>query len=160
GVRPQRALIEVWPPALAARLYPVPSETNRWRQTDARVLADCWGDSFPRRQWQQNCLAPLLAHRQRSLSYAAPWLLRKADRLDSTWAGQDGWGGQVTPPLAAHDPERFARAAARDRGAFHGLLTPFRVKPPADRALRELLALCRRQGIEAALLFMPEARAL
>jgi hypothetical protein len=64
-------------------------------------------------------------------------------------------GGSPTlkDDVSPADRERFTAVAA---GHLEAHLRAFRVSPPADRATRELLAVCRREGIRAVLVLMPE----
>jgi hypothetical protein len=159
GVRPRYALVEVWPLHLHLKSGPEPPcEIERWRRADARLYAAYWHTREPYRVWRRNLLLPLRSHRTRLLSLCAPWLLAKDERVDDRWVGQDGWGSQVNAHLVAHDAARFAQVTAAWGTFLAPRLQALVIQPTEDRAIREMLALCRREGIEAALLFMPECR--
>ncbi len=160
GVRPDWVLLESWPP--------------HWNQEGERaevfriaVTRLAWGDLdvvrryHPRpdllcQSWYLSRLAPWSSNRFQLLTrYARDWLPREP-RRDDQWNKINPWGW--LPYQGSLEPGEVRRRAVRVRDSFQPVLRDFHISPVADRALREVLALCRQQGIRAAILFMPETR--
>jgi hypothetical protein len=126
-----------------------------WR--DLRLLRDYTPD--PRvleRRWYDVQLAPWYAHRFSIMNhYAAeflPWRLR----LDCWKALDDcGWSDLG---LDTEDPVKDPRALKLARDTYEEELKDFHLASIQDRALREMLALCRQERIPAILYLMPEGR--
>jgi hypothetical protein len=101
-------------------------------------------------------LNPWYKHRQTLLEMFAPALACPRDEQDdmrlNAQGGDNFW---ISPRVLAPDEIRKrtnkALAGVRDR------LQDYHIAPDADRALRELLALCRREGIAAMLVMTPES---
>jgi hypothetical protein len=72
--------------------------------------------------------------------------------------GMDGHGWQ--PHFREVSPERRRILVEYSLGQYADALAEFRLAARPARALTDLLALCRREGIPAALVLMPEAGAL
>jgi hypothetical protein len=159
GVRPDCLVIEVLSPLLRMHGQGDALGTDR--------LA--WGDlglmrryaTHPRdlsARWWEGRLLPCYSCRFRVLSRYAPFLPSWSAGAANPYAlaaGQDpsGW---LPYPYDAVTAERYAHDLAVARGQYQPLLTDFRIDDGADRALREMLELCRQEGITAALLLMPE----
>ncbi len=158
GIRPDRVFIEYWPAFY--NQDPVHAEecrvdVNRLGRRDLAVLGRYHSD--PRalhRQWWEAQAVPALSHRFVLLNQWAPAWLPWTIRKDHEYNGLDGlgWLPWPFPPNPAQYPE-CVRAAWRQCAPRLG---PGCLAPLSDRALRDLLALCRRQGIAAALVIMPE----
>jgi hypothetical protein len=67
--------------------------------------------------------------------------------------------GWVSPPWLEPTPERRSQSLERTRREYACYLSDFRLGGPSCQALRDLLALCRRENIRAALVLMPEGDA-
>jgi hypothetical protein len=156
GVRPDLLLVEVLPALLSDHC----DEKDRfpalrlWR--DDLPLLERYGAS--RRQlrsdWWLARPVPWYEHRFAILSRLLPQLLPDALRLDWAWCCDDaGWVRSDTEPT----PEQRQKAEEHARKEYADLLADFRPGEPACRALREVLDVCRRERIPAALVLMPEA---
>jgi hypothetical protein len=64
-----------------------------------------------------------------------------------------GWLGYPRPAVT---PEEHRRGVDWARGTYAGSLAQFRITETPDRALRELLGLCRQEQIGVTFLLMPE----
>jgi hypothetical protein len=149
GVRPKWLVVEIMPPFLA----------REWRAT---YLGGCTADELPlaRRYAGGAWLGPFLRAR------VAPWHDDRGDllrRLAPGWVAAEGGRPLAIGPcggwgeLHADCPtEQRRQATRRDRECFGPDLADFRVSESADGATRELLALCRSEGIDVALLMAPE----
>jgi hypothetical protein len=156
GVRPSCVLFEVWPPLLQQ----VPRAGDEIRLGVARFG---WGDAwllhgyaedpaeFSRRWWPGG-LCPWLVHRAVLIGQAVPALAPAADPWSNFEA--DGWRGMSwnCPPAQARECSEQAR------GRYRTALPAWALNTHADRSLRDAVACCRRAGIAAALLFLPESR--
>jgi hypothetical protein len=160
GVRPDWLLLEVWPPFLQqegprAEIRKIAVPRLGWR--DLPVLAPYYPDPLALYQdWCVARLAPWSASRFILLEeFARDWLPREV-RRDDQWAKIDpsGW----LPYLNSGDPEVVRERLPRVHKTFRIALEQFRVSESADRALRESVALCRREGIAVGLLYLPESK--
>lgn len=160
GIRPDWVLLECWPPFLQqegdrAEINKIPVARLAWRDLD--VLAAY----YPSRRglYQDWCLArlaPWSSSRFTLLTqYARDWLPREM-RRDDQWGRLDesGW----LPYPHSGDPASVAERLPRVHQTFRVALEQFRVSEPADRAVRQALALCRKEHIAVALLYMPESK--
>jgi hypothetical protein len=165
GIRPKWLLIEVWPPLWAEEGFfresrMVQGEDDlHWR--DLPLLYHYFrNDRDVLRLAVRKCLLPIRTYRDLLLSLSARSLLSMANleemkkRVDdSRPADRNGW---FLLPWETITPE------AKQLGLLDGiekikpLLENFHLDPRSDRALRELLAGCRRNGIKTALILMPE----
>jgi hypothetical protein len=105
-------------------------------------------------------LAPLMSYRSRLLHAGAHFLLpRDQDQTlsheDDDWTSTDGTGWLPYRKLPA-DSEALRREVAKGLLVAAPLLNPLHIAPDSDRALRELLDDCRKDGIKTALFLMPE----
>jgi len=154
GIRPDWVLLEVFPPSLAEddtgatllkttlRDFPLLSHYSVSRKTYAYYLRDralLW--------WQ---------YRNGLLAGLGPAWLSPSARWNRLWNPRTGeWrtiGESVTP-------DQFQEELADAGRRYRKKLQDFRIAPQADRAMRELLDLCRRQHICTLLYLMPEASA-
>jgi hypothetical protein len=159
---PDLLLIEVLPPFLAGQL-PQPAEA-RWLPTSTRLSPDeialLSRYRFPRRELDRtqalSWTVPVYAHRSALLSRCCPAWLPYPERLDWAWNGDDhGWSAQPDAPT----PEQLRERVQIDRKHYAAAFRGFRLPGAPVRALRELLETCRRRGISAALVLMPEGSA-
>ncbi|HVX13401.1 MAG TPA: DUF1574 family protein [Pirellulales bacterium] len=158
GVNPRRVLIEVHP-----LLYHQENGIGEecWiepRRMDWRDLILVVDYVYNRRpfvwRWCRCHLAPWYSNRFLILNHFLPtWLDQKA-HMDP-WSGLTDYGWL---PLRkdAVTPEEFQKGTDNAKREYSPMFDAFRVTEPADRALRNLLALCRQQRIETALFVMPE----
>jgi hypothetical protein len=156
GARPDLLLVEVLPPLLSERYdegghFPA---LRLWR--DDLPLLERYGASGPalRTDWWTARPVPWYAHRFAILSRLLPQLLPDALRQDWSW-GCDaaGWVRAEGGPT----PEQRRAGEERARTEYTDLLADFRPGGAGCRALRELLDVCRRERIPAALVLLPEA---
>lgn len=164
GIRPDRLLIEVWPllwpenGVFAERLL-IAEDELCW--TDLSVLSRYLPGKldFFARALKGN-LAPLMCYRSRLLrAIARPLLSRDLDQRlaqeDADWTSTDETGWLPCRKIPA-DRAAQRREVDKGLGVAVPLLSPLRISPDSDRALRELLDECRAEGIQTALFFMPE----
>jgi hypothetical protein len=158
GVRPDWVLVEFWPPFwcvdgymqgyldslnLAALDWPAARTLGRYLPK-ARKLYEAW---LPAQ------LAPVFASRAAILSRLGPSWAPKFDperRLENL--DPDGWW---SPRATVSDADR-ARLTEHYHKVYAPRLARFAIRPTPDRALRDLLATCRREGIRAAVVVLPE----
>jgi hypothetical protein len=158
GVRPDLLVVEVLPPLFNGNLPQ--GEVKRLSATRLRAeeLADVarfGGDPDGlRAAWWQAALLPWYTHRYAIISAVKPNLLPYQVRQD--WFRQVDDSGWVESPFGPVSQERHQRALERARVEYTHYLTDYSLGGPACDALRELLGLCRDEGIATALLWMPE----
>ncbi len=156
GVRPRCVFVEVVP----AHLYQeavaddLPLDRLAWGDLPALSryapshAAVYWN-------WAASRVAPCFTFREAVLSRTdCRWLPRgwhhwRPERMDDL-----GWL-EMAPP---GDRAQYERELAKTRQDFSPTLHTARISETTDRALRDLLSLCRQEGLQAALLVMPEAR--
>lgn len=159
GVKPDWVFVEFWPPFwavdgylegtvqslnLAALDWPAARLIARYLPKPKQLYA----------RWLPTQLAPIFASRFVLLS-----------RLGGSWApnfdpdrrlrnlDQTGWWA----PLAAVTDADRSRLFEHYRSIYADRLAHFKSRPTPDRALRDLIALCRREGIKVAVVVLPEA---
>jgi hypothetical protein len=154
GLRPDLLLVEAWPPQLSERYdeggrFPA---LRLWR--DDLPLLERYGAAGLRADWWAARPVPWYAHRFAILSRLLPQLLPDALRQDWAWGCDDaGWLRAVAGPA----PGQGRAWGERARTEYGDLLADFRPGGTGCRALRELLDVCRRERIPAALVLLPEA---
>ncbi len=162
GVRPDCVLVECWPPAWHekdgfgedGRI-----EADRLSWPDLRLLRHYTGHPYRfYAEWLGERLLTAFRWRAPLLQRCArQWLPSPPPRLETyDLADADGWLGWPRPPA----PAEHQAWLIRDRAAYQSMLQDLRPAASCDRALRELLALCRQRKIRAALIFMPETSVL
>ncbi len=158
GVRPDGVVIEVLPLLLGS--------PDRLKN-QFRVDRLSWGDlaladdyaarpGRQRRWWAASRLVPWFSNRYAVMSRFAHGWLPMTRRQDFYWAGMDGRGWQALAELPTTGPE-YRRRLERVRNEYGPCLDSFRAHDEPDRALRQLLELCRRERIAAVLVLMPES---
>jgi len=159
GVRPDLLLVEVLAPVLAGqvRLNEVAQlerEPGRLWHADL-PLAERYAPEAPLRdRWWAAEAVPCHSHRLAIVSVLSPDLLPLEQRLDGFQDIDDsGW---TALPHVKREDERRRSATDRARAEYAHYLTGFRLGGPNPPALRELLDLCRHEGIPAVLVLMPE----
>ncbi len=159
GIRPRLLLVEYLPPLFAAPRGSTTAEED-WLEApylSPSQLHRLWPYlARPHRKgraWLESRLAPAFAHR--------PTLRTRMEEVASG----------TTPPLHyPHDPfgwmlpcpytqEQLARRLAASRELYHPVLSRFRIGKGPVRAMRDLVALCRRKRIAVVLVVMPESSA-
>jgi hypothetical protein len=158
-VHPAWVVVECWPPSW--------HEQDGFAE-DARIEADrlSWRDLRLLRHYTEHPFRFYAEWLGERLLTGFHWRARLLQRCAGGWlpappqnydlCDGDGWLGWPRPPTAA---ERQAWLV-RDRLAYQEMLHDLRPAATCDLALHELLALCRRQHIRVALVFMPEASVL
>lgn len=158
GHRPGLLLVEVLPSTLAD-LPAGPPECHflsgaRLRRDEAQAAA---GYGFPakvRDEWREAAVAPWYGHRfpllGRLAPSALPWHLR------FNWSRTDDPLGWTTPFTPTVTPEQYAEGLKRAEGEYAAILSVFNPTGGGARALADLLALCRAEGIPVHLVLMPE----
>jgi hypothetical protein len=159
GVKPNLLLLEVLPPLLGGP-GPVPMEAHwlaaqRFTHAELRLL-EAYG--FPpevyRRDWWQARPLPWYGHRFALVSWASPQLLPYELRQDwGRGADDSGW----IPVLYLNPgPDQHRQKVERVCREYTAYFQGFHLCESSCRAQRKLLQTCRRQGIPAALVLMPE----
>ena len=154
GIRPDGLLVEIFPPALVedeegAVIYkPTLRDLPLLRRYP--ISGRTW--AF----WLQDRLLLWYKYRSGFLAWAAPqWLPPQARWGEHLWDSQGGeW--RVIGDYVSPQERRRLTDDAHHRYAHS--LNQFRIAADADRALRELLDICRIQRISVVLFLMPEAR--
>jgi hypothetical protein len=163
GIRPQAVAIEVLPPTLGWEGGNIQSPgylDDRWV---------CWSDLTPSRrytpavaahryrQWLECSCSPWYCNRQSLMArYAPGWMTDSQVRDATFWRRAIGPLGAV-PYVECVAPQDYERGLQVARKQYAWSVRFPAVDATADRALREMLALCRREGIHvAALVAMPE----
>jgi hypothetical protein len=163
GIHPDWVLVEVWPPLLSDdqawheenRLAP-----TRFYLADVPVifrhLSDPWKVCG---QLLEGLAIPVASQRVGLLrSYAPGWFfhdLVPEYQAPSADPDASGWSPISEPSPGGVEHRRRLESVL---GFFGPLLSgQYRIRPAADRALRELIELCRGEGIRLAIYTMPEA---
>jgi hypothetical protein len=158
GVRPDFVFIEVLPPIF--NQTGGPHQEEWWLQGDRLTLTEIgrvasWHSNPSRllREWSRARLVPMLIEPDRfRAAFAidrpgtvAPWEKLKPDT--------HGWIAVFGDGLT---PEDIRTRTERAHEAYHQTFGAFRLAEQPARALEDLLACCRQDGVRAALLLMPE----
>jgi hypothetical protein len=161
GVRPEWVLVEFWPPFwcvdgyLQGYLDGLNLAALDWSAT--RTL----GGYLPRARklyeaWLPAQLGPVFASRAAILSRLGPSWAPKFDperRLQNV--DPSGWW---SPRETVSEADR-TRLSEHYRSVYAPRLSRFAIRPTPDRALRDVLELCRREGLRAAVVVLPEGDA-
>jgi hypothetical protein len=156
GVKPAAVLVEYWPPFLhqhgdyheAARFDP-----HRVRSCDSRVISEHFPDPnhFARSAWK-----PWAIQRRNWLNQLAPRWLPNHERRESLYAKIDRWGR-----LPGRDSLRADEVHATHNvhaSYYQPLFADYEVSRVADEALQTLLTEIRSEGVEVAVIYLPESR--
>ncbi len=166
GVRPRHVLVEITPLFfnacwLGRAGLEKDMDPGRLGAADVRLLAGY--HSRPRalwRSWATTRLVPAYALRFLLLdrfarSFVPPSLYQEL--FGHEWHQVDGWGWLHLPPqLLAATPAARHVAVAQGKQNFAASLAAFVPQESSDRALRALVARCRRDGIAVSFLLMPD----
>jgi hypothetical protein len=159
GIRPDLLLIEVLPP-LFADPASQPIEGN-WLAAPRFQLGELslverygLGGKQMRRDWYTSLLVPWYSQRFNLLSRVMPawlpWQLRK------DWFLHIDDSGWIASPQVVATPDMHRRAVKRTQEEYAPMLANARLEGHACQALRDILDLCRHEGIRTALVLMPE----
>lgn len=160
GIRPDWLAIEILPPMLGRPIDACGNPrigVDRLTWSDVAILRQYAPEPIQLvRRWWEAQLAPWHAHRFPIMNYYAsdwlPWRLR----IDH-WKAIDAWGwsdlGRDSDP-----PWRDPRMLKLARDTYEDELKIFTIAEMQDRALRDLIAMCRREKIPAIFYLMPEGR--
>ncbi|TMQ34730.1 MAG: hypothetical protein E6K70_06080 [Planctomycetota bacterium] len=157
GVRPDVVAIEFYAPLLAKDDAIVDRfDIRRLRWDDERLYRRYVSrPEVLRRRWWRGELVPIFYHRALLWNVWMPELLDKDQRLDSQWRGLQPEGWVAIPWFSQRQPAVDKEVAENHRC----VLERFQVCAVANRALRELLALCRDRQITVGCLLLPESSA-
>jgi hypothetical protein len=164
GIRPRGVVAELWPPFLNQRPGVAEEEFIRDRDlqlTDGPLLSRYFTNPWPSySRLAEGLLAPVFSHRAKLLANYSPF------RGDPEAGAAGNW---ADPPLRATDgfgwlailaprpgPEELRRSLDHAADYVHTRLADFRIRPVADRAVRDLLQTCARHGARPALVLLPE----
>ena len=156
GIRPARLLVEVLPPALNEDCEVERTATHRLAWQDLEVIRRYAADPDSiYRQWLEAACSPWYSHRHCLLSHYAPAWLAWQSRQDHVWRNMDeqGW---LRYPHESLPEDRRRRETERARFEYAFRLHDFAVVDVPNRALRELLELCKTVAIPVTLYVMPE----
>jgi len=158
GIKPDLLILEVVPSLFAAR-GGKPSEIGHirpdrltWKEVEA--LADLgYTDSEYRNDWRGSMLNPWFAFRFQLLGMIEPkWTPPEVVAERRKWPNKTGWQpymGQVTR-------ENYVKQLELAKGGHFENLDKMEMGQAAIAALREALALCKREGILAAIVLTSE----
>lgn len=152
GLRPSVALIEIFPPKLAKTLDPSDVRIATMQYADLRTVQRFVPDQAATNVWWQTSFCPVAEDRVAILSGLAPRLLPWNQRVE-WWknADQSGW-----VPLKASPTEQSMDANSPAMKKWKRQLQRFEPGGAGFKALSDLLALCRKENIQAVLVGMPE----
>jgi hypothetical protein len=162
GVRPDGVLVEVWQPFLQER-YPREVERIdplRLGFLDLRLLLHYHArQSALYRRWWQARFFPFTSYHYLLMKGLAPSWVDPWNALAVNWQGLDDWGWLRVPPYQAGGPgQAWSQRVQIIRQSYADCFGKrFALNADADRALRELLALCRQWRIRTGLLLMPDS---
>jgi hypothetical protein len=168
GVRPRGVVVELWTPFLNQRPGLAEEEFIRDRDlqlADGPLLARYFTNPWPSyRKLAEGLLLPAFGHRAKLLANFAPFPVRSEAGVPGNWADPPlraadafGWLAALAPRPR---PEEFQHSLAHAAEYLHTRLADFRIRPVADRAVRELLRTCARHDARAILALLPEHSAV
>jgi len=159
GVKPDRVLLEYWPPLLRGDgIYreELRIDTTRLTMMDEPVIRGYFADpELTLGRIQQARVVPLYSYRRRVLDQWLPDWLPHSEQTRAAWKSIDEWGwlpGRESATQRERDGVRPAVASF-----YVPLYATYEVTPIADRALRDCLDVCKSHGIAVSLMTMPEA---
>jgi hypothetical protein len=156
GQRPRWVVIELMPSMLSQDTTDAMFHIERQSWDDLCVLRSYAPKPFRlARAWLSARLAPWFSCRFCLLSLYFPRWVPDANRIYDIWTTLDRHGWMPLRPSGGPETRRRGLAFAHYQHAY--FLQHFHITPVMDRACRDLLELCRRERIAAALLVMPES---
>lgn len=161
GLRPAAVLVEYWP-AFLRQDGPYREEARidlaRLRPVDECLVRDYF--AAPDRTLaalRRNRWLSVSAHRKPLLNQVAPRWLPVAARTDGMWSKIDATGW--LPGHTAADAGVAARAWAGTESYYRPLFDGYTIGADSDRALGQLVAEARADGVPVGLLYLPESMA-
>jgi len=160
GVKPDVLLIELFPAALVGdgpADVMIESWGQRWNAGDLRRLEPYADDpSKLARSWVHHRVAPWHALRFPLMNHWQPTWLPVSKRLDFQWTNMDsrGWLRYPSESVPAAERERLTEKAGE---SYRRQLAHYAIGAMSDRALLDIAARCRRDGIRLAFYLMPES---
>lgn len=161
GIRPDLVLVEVWPPFLHQEgpLREVDRiEVDRLSRGDLELMARY--STRPTdlyRHWIEAQLTPWSANRFKLVSAFLPAWLPYNLRRDHKWRDLDEWGW-LPNRSNPDDPGTYQKRFQKVREYFEPIFQKYRLGQNSRKGMREMLTLCRDEGIPVALFYMPEGK--
>lgn len=161
GVRPQAVLIEYWPVLLRGGNHAEYGRIDlpRLNPRDLPIVWDYYPDPpSVTRYVLEGQLWPAWRYRKQLLASVQPKWVPDAKHERRFTAGMDCWGWW---PGVRDDDAETVRNQRQDirKNPFRPYLDGFSIGVEADRAICDLLAECRADGVACAFVFMPESQA-
>jgi hypothetical protein len=164
GIRPQYLVVEVLSPclkgdgrALESGELCLPAYRLRWGDLPQlkKYTPRRW---IPYGKWLEQQGAPWFSNRFCLLSHYLPnWVPSETRRRETFWENNLDRYGWVQNPLVTVTQEQYRAGVKVAHGAYGAPFdSSFRVSPIVDKAMHDLLEICKRERISAALLLMPE----
>ncbi|MFO0935658.1 MAG: hypothetical protein U0798_03970 [Gemmataceae bacterium] len=158
GLKPTGVLLEYWPPLLRGDNHAEYGRIDlpRLEPGDLKMVRDYYPDppSVTRFVYEAQ-LWPAWRYRRQILASIRPKWVPDARHDHRFSSGIDRWGWWPGCRDEDADAERAKRADI-GKNPFRPYLVDYSVGREADRALRDLLAECRADGVAVALIVMPE----
>jgi hypothetical protein len=164
-IRPNLLVVEILLPLLAGNGFDelnevaVPYAKRYW--SDLAVLERYRGDhahlTHLRRKWLRESLVPWHTHRLSLVSQNTPFLLPFEQRLANSPMMRFPQGsipGEID--IESQPEDKRAKSFEATRGEYIALMSRFMMGEKQVRAIREMLASCRKEGVPVMLLLMPE----
>jgi hypothetical protein len=154
GVKPAAVVVELFP----ANLAPAGSAEAQFAGWELRLSAADLGHLAPYRAealrpaWLKARANPWHAQRQVLMNHWLPKWQPWPERFDHQWSALDADGFL---PVGEMPAQTRARAWGRAREEYAGAFTAFSAAGVSVRAVRELVALCRAEGIAVAFFVPP-----
>jgi len=159
-VAPQAVLIEYMPPAFQ-EFGSIKDLMNDYLPTlsledIANLKPYCIDVAALRSQWVRARLHPFYSMRMTLMSHLQPGWLPRLLRQDYLWTMVDdhGWVPYVYPSVSA---EFRAKGLERMHESYFRSLQDFRIGPWQEKALRDMITICKDEGIRVAIYTMPES---
>ena len=161
GIRPDRVLIEIHP--LLMHEDPGFGEVavlnvNRLDWHDLRVLERyVYQPVKMYRQWGRSRLVPCISHRVLLQTHLAPaWLepVYRNDYIVMSQLDRSGWVPHFRETLSMLEHQQCLELTIK---SYEPAFVQYHVTDMPDRAVREMLEICRRENIDAGLFLMPES---
>ncbi|HWB11629.1 MAG TPA: hypothetical protein VG826_20530 [Pirellulales bacterium] len=159
GVRPQRLLLELHPLFLNQGCGALREEcridVHRLDRTAMETLADYSLDpQVTRRRWWEGRLLIAHGNRHELLDCLLPRLCARFPQYN-IFRQINSWGWLAFPSRGRNEESR-RKLVERARLEYRDSFPNFVVTSDPDRALREMLTLCRREGVAVTMYLMPE----
>lgn len=161
GIRPQRLLLEIHP--LLMHEDPGFGEVavlnvNRLDWKDLSVLSRyVYEPEKMYARWGRSRMLPCLSHRVLLQMHVAPAWLEPAYRNDyvvMTKLDRSGWTPHFREAVNSLEYRQCLELSVK---SYEPAFNQYRITDMPDRAVREILAICRREQIAAGLFLMPES---